>query len=112
MLAVGIDHFVAQSLTLNYAVADARTFVTTIQRSAEHLFSSVDMTVLLDQQATRAGILDAFERLAARVRPNDTFLFYVATHGVRDNDDKRFLLIPQDDSRPFLIAGTRPFGNR
>jgi uncharacterized caspase-like protein len=56
----------------------------------------VDVTVLLDQQATRAGILDAFDRLAARVRPNDTFLFYVASHGVRDNDDGRFLLIPQD----------------
>jgi WD40 repeat protein len=96
VLAVGIDHFAAQSLTLNYAVAGARTFVTTIQRSAEHLFSSVDVTVLLDQQATRAGILAAFDRLAARVRPNDTFLFYVASHGVRDNDDKRFLLIPQD----------------
>jgi hypothetical protein len=60
------------------------------------LFSSVDVTVLLDQQATRAGILDAFDRLAARVKPNDTFLFYIASHGVRDNDDKRFLLIPQD----------------
>jgi hypothetical protein len=95
VLAVGIDHFAAQGLTLNHAVADARTFVTTMQHSAEHLFSSVDVTVLLDQQATRAGILDAFDRLAARVRPSDTFLFYVASHGVRD-DDGRFLLIPQD----------------
>ena len=40
VLAIGIDHFAAPSLTLNYAVADAGPSCTTIQRSAEHLFSS------------------------------------------------------------------------
>jgi WD40 repeat protein len=96
VLAVGIDHFAAPTLTLNYAVADAETFAHAIQRAGERLFSTVDVTLLTDQQATRAGILDAFDRLAGRVRPNDTFLFYVASHGVRGQDDGRFLLIPQD----------------
>ena len=96
VLAVGIDHFAAPSLSLNYAVADAETFVRVVQRSAERLFSTVEVTQLTDQQATRAGILDAFDRLAARIRPNDTFLFYVASHGVRSQDDGRFLLVPQD----------------
>jgi hypothetical protein len=96
VLAIGIDHFAAQTLTLNYAVADADTFVNTIRRSGERLFSAMDVTLLTDKQATRAGILDAFDRLAARIRPNDTFLFYVASHGVRSQDDGRFLLIPQD----------------
>jgi uncharacterized caspase-like protein len=77
-------------------VADAETFVRVVQRSAERLFSTVEVTQLTDQQATRAGILDAFDRLAARIRPNDTFLFYVASHGVRSQDDGRFLLVPQD----------------
>jgi WD40 repeat protein len=96
VLAIGIDHYAAPSLTLNYAVADAETFVRAIQRSGEHLFSTVDVTLLKDQQATRAGILDAFDHLASRIRPNDTFLFYVASHGVRSQDNGRFLLIPQD----------------
>jgi uncharacterized caspase-like protein len=96
VLAIGIDHYVAPSLTLNFAVADADAFVRTIQRSGEHLFSTVDVTLLKDQQATRAGILEAFDRLASRIRPNDTFLFYVASHGVRSQDDGRFLLIPHD----------------
>lgn len=96
VLAIGIDHFAAPTLTLNYAVADAQTFVRTIQRSGEPLFSAVDVTLLTDQQATRSAVLDAFDRLATRVRPNDTFLFYVASHGVRSPDDGRFLLIPHD----------------
>jgi hypothetical protein len=96
VLAVGIDHFAASTLTLNFAVADAETFVRTVQRAGEHMFSTIDVTLLVDQQATRSGILDAFDRLAARIRPNDTFLFYVASHGVRSQGDGRFLLIPQD----------------
>lgn len=96
VLAIGIDHYAAPTLTLNYAVADARTFVGTMQRSSEHLFSSVNVTLLIDGEATRAGILDAFDRLAGQIRPNDTFLFYVASHGVRSQGDGRFLLIPQD----------------
>ena len=96
MLAIGIDHFAAPALALNYAVADAQTFVRTVQRSGERVFSVVDVTLLIDQQATRAAILDSFDRLAGRVRPNDTFLFYVASHGVRSQNDGRFLLIPQD----------------
>ncbi len=96
VLAIGIDHFAARTLTLNYAVADAQTFVRAVQASGQRLFSAVDVTLLTDQQATRAGILDAFDRLSAHIRPNDTFLFYVASHGVRSQDDGRFLLIPSD----------------
>ena len=96
VLAIGIDHFAAPALALNFAVADAETFVRTIQRAGAHLFSAIDVTQLTDQQATRSAILDAFDRLAARIRPNDTFLFYVASHGVRSEGDGRFLLIPQD----------------
>jgi WD40 repeat protein len=98
VLAIGIDHFAAPSLALNFAVADEETFVHTIQQAGEHLFSSTDVTQLTNEQATKVGILDAFDRLAARIRPNDTFLLYIASHGVRSDGDGRFLLIPQDTS--------------
>ena len=98
VLAIGINHFAEPSLKLNFAVADEQTFVRTIQRAGEHLFSTIDVTQLTDEQATKAAILDAFDRLAARIRPNDTFLFYVASHGVRSGGSGRFLLIPQDEA--------------
>jgi caspase domain-containing protein len=96
VLAVGIDHFAAPTLRLNYAVADADTFAREISRSGKRLFSTVDVTLLIDQQATRTGILDAFDQLAVRIRSNDTFLFYVASHGLRGQDNGRFELLPQD----------------
>ncbi len=98
VLAIGIDHFAAPSLSLHYAVADAKTFADSVRRSGTKLFGAVDLTLLTDAQATRADILAAFDRLAREVRPEDTFLFYVASHGVRLENSGRFLLIPQDVS--------------
>ena len=96
ILAIGIDHYANPTLALHFADADARTFVHVIEKRAGPLFAGVHATLLLDKQATRAGILAAFDRLAHEVRPEDTFLFYVASHGVRDEENNRFLLIPAD----------------
>lgn len=96
ILAIGIDRFTNPTLKLQFADADARTFVAMFQQRAEPLFASVNATLLLDGQATKAGILAAFARLAGEVRPNDTFLFYAATHGLRDEETNRFLLVPAD----------------
>ncbi len=96
VLAVGIDHYGNPDLTLKYAVADAQRFATDVKAGATPLYRDVDLTVLTDATATRAGILGAFDRLARVVRPQDTFLFYVASHGVLDEGSDRFLLIPSD----------------
>jgi uncharacterized caspase-like protein len=98
VLAIGIDHFAAPSLTLHSAVADAREFAALAGRAGKTVFGSVNVTLMTDTQATRAGILDAFASLAARIQPEDTFLFYVATHGGRTNGNGRFLLVPSDVS--------------
>jgi WD40 repeat protein len=98
VLAIGIDHYNNKSLTLNFAVADAKSFAADVRKAAAPLFSSVEVTELIDGQATRAGIEAEFERLAREVRPNDTFLFYVASHGMLDETTNRFLLVPSDMS--------------
>ena len=98
VLAIGIDHFAAPSLTLHSAVSDARNFAALAAEAGKPVFGSEHVTLLTDQQATRAGILAAFAALAREVRPDDTFLFYVATHGARAHENGRFLLIPADES--------------
>src|SRR6185437_7867775 len=98
VLAIGIDHFAAASLTLHSAVADARVFAALAERAGKGLFGSINVTVMTDAEATRAGILNAFASLAGQVQPEDTFLFYVATHDGRTNGNSRFLLVPSDVS--------------
>ena len=96
VLAVGVNTYANPTLALRFAVADAQSFVDAVRIAASPLYREVHTTALLDGAATRAGILAAFARLAREIRPRDTFLFYVATHGVVDETTDRFLLIPQD----------------
>jgi hypothetical protein len=98
VLAIGVNNFSNPTLSLRYAVADAQSFVNDIRAAATPLYQSVETTLLLDKDATRTGILAAFNRLSREIRPRDTFLFYVASHGVLDETTDRFLLIPQDMS--------------
>jgi hypothetical protein len=97
VLAIGIDHFAAgNSLTLDKAVSDATSFSTLLPAAAAPLYAQEHVTLLTETQATRAGILGALDSIAAQARPQDTFLFYIASHGGVDANDGRFLLVPQD----------------
>ncbi|MDE2005772.1 MAG: caspase family protein, partial [Rhodospirillales bacterium] len=99
VLAIGIDHFAAPSLTLHSAVSDATDFAHLAAAAGKRVFASEHVVLLTDAQATRAGILAAFARLATEVRPEDTFLFYVASHGARaEGTSGAFLLVPEDVS--------------
>ncbi len=98
VLAIGIDHFANPAFTLRYAVADARTVADGLRAGAPAIYAAPDVTVLTDEQATRAGILNALRRLARVVRPRDTFLLYIASHGVIDATGRRFILVPADAS--------------
>ena len=70
-------------------------------------FREADIRLLVDEQATHAGIIDAFDELIAESSPEDVLLFYFAGHGSiladRDGDELDDLdetLIPFDASLP------------
>jgi hypothetical protein len=98
VLAIGIDHFAAPdpSLTLQFAVSDATTFASLIKTAAAPLYNNVNVTLLTESEATRAGILAALAAVGKQAKPDDTFIFYIASHGGVNSNDGRFLLIPQD----------------
>jgi hypothetical protein len=100
VLAVGIDHFAANdaSLTLKFAVSDATSFADLVGKAAAPDYAHVNVTLLTDAQATRAGILGALAGVAAKAQAGDTFLFYVASHGGVNASDGQFLIVPEDIS--------------
>ncbi len=98
VLAIGIDHFAAldPTLTLNFAVSDAQSFAALVKQAASPLYANAHVTLLTDTHATRAGILAALDAVAAKAKPEDMFLFYIASHGGVNSADGKFLLMPQD----------------
>ncbi|WP_291297323.1 caspase family protein [Elioraea sp.] len=96
VMAVGVDRYRIPELALRYAAADATTVAETLRDGAVGLFAATEVTVLTDEAATKEGILAALERLSREIGPQDTFLLYLAGHGVKTEPDERFLFLPQD----------------
>ena len=96
VLAVGVNRYAEASMNLRFAVPDAQAVVDTLRAGGAGLFDGVETTLLADAEASRASILRALEEAAARVRPEDTFVLYLAGHGVKSESDGRFLFLPAD----------------
>lgn len=112
VLAIGINRYANPAYNLAYAVADAREFADQLSSHQAHLgsFSGMDVTLLLDQDATKANILLALDRLAGRgtlppdslpslekikpAEPEDAVFIYFAGHGTASG--QHFFFIPHD----------------
>ena len=107
VVAVGVDQYAVRDLNLRFAVADARTVAETLRIRGAGVFREVITTLLLDREATRANILNALYATARNARPEDTFVLYLAGHGLRSEPDRRFLFLPHEVASPADMAALR-----
>lgn len=88
VLAIGIDKYKDQSATLQFAVKDATDFRVMIQKKSATLYKEQNIHIenLSDGAASKEGIQKAIQMLADKVKPWDSFILFVASHGVlQDN---------------------------
>jgi uncharacterized caspase-like protein len=96
LVAVGVDSYADPQQNLRFAVADARGVADGMRGGGAGLFREMRVALLTDRDATRANILRALAEAAETARPEDTFVLYIAGHGVRTEPDRRFLFLPHD----------------
>jgi WD40 repeat protein len=96
ILTIGIDRYANPDYNLRYAVADATDFGEEVKRRQEQLgrYDRVELLPLFNENATKAAILSAFDRLAAIAQPEDTVFLYYAGHGTARGP--RFYIVPHD----------------
>lgn len=82
VLAVGINRYKNPRYDLNYAVGDVESFLESLAGPASRLFGEVKTRKVLDGEATREGLREAFSGITALARPEDVFIFFYAGHGV------------------------------
>ncbi len=87
-VVVSIQEYVNPKLTLKYSVADANLFADTVKAKAGGLFEKVEVIRLVtSKDTTNAAISGALKNARAKVRPDDLFVFYVASHGTVDEGE-------------------------
>lgn len=75
---VGISDYPGTENDLPFTAEDARKLRETLAR--EGVLAN-DSVTLIDAQATRAAVRQAFQRVAAQAGPDDLFLFFYSGHG-------------------------------
>ena len=96
VLAVGINAYPG-SLRLDWAADDAAAVQKAFQvGGAPKPFGKVDAKLLLDKDATKAGILAGLDWLKTKMTADDTAVVFYAGHGHRDKKTSQFYMLPQD----------------
>ncbi|MGH6815705.1 MAG: caspase family protein [Hyphomicrobiaceae bacterium] len=100
-LLVGINVY-DKLPTLEGSVADAQDIANSLRRQNVR-----DVMLLLDRQATRAAIEQAWRAMTARARPGDTLIFAYAGHGGQEPE-----AVPGSEAdgmdEAFLLSGFDP----
>lgn len=112
VIAVGVNQYANKEFDLKYAAADAESFGAEFQRaqSAVGKFAKTEVVLLLNQNATKANLLRALNRLQGGdatplaagdplekikpAQPEDAVVIYFSGHGTAQQN--RFYLIPHD----------------
>ncbi|MDF1590093.1 MAG: caspase family protein [Desulfobacterales bacterium] len=84
ILTIGIDRYKDDTINLKYAVKDSNDIEERLVKQAETLYPSrnIHRTVLANADATRSNITDTIGSLSKQIRPNDSFIFFAAGHGI------------------------------
>jgi WD40 repeat protein len=96
VLGIGINQYQSSENNLKYAVKDATDFRTMIKTKADGLFNAQNIHIegLNDAVATKAGIQKAIEAISAKVKPWDSFILFVASHGYLQ--DNQYYIVTSD----------------
>lgn len=91
-LVIGVQDYENPKLALKYPVADAKLMAATLRERAPGLFEGVNVVELTTKaQTTKDAITKTLKEMSWKVRPDDLFVFFVASHGTVD-DGEYFLL--------------------
>jgi hypothetical protein len=98
VLAIGINAYPGK-LKLNSAANDAQAIARVFKDKSGSLFKSVQVKLLLDEDASRDNILNAFRDLRRLAKAGDVVVVFYAGHGVSADE---FYVLPVDAHRKNL----------
>jgi len=91
-LIIGINNYQDSRVTqLDTAVNDAQAVANLLKNHY-----AFQVTTLINNEATRSGILQTFDKLAKQAQANDNLLVYYAGHGQRDLQKDKAYWFPVD----------------
>jgi hypothetical protein len=84
ILSIGIDQYRDNKINLKYAVKDSKDIKEKLLSQAATIYQprNIHSVILTDREATKAGITGKINELSRVIKPQDSFILFVAGHGV------------------------------
>ena len=84
ILSIGIDQYKDSTINLKYAVKDSTDIKEKLLKQAETLYKprNIHHIILKDKDATKQNITNKITELSKMIKPNDSFILFVAGHGI------------------------------
>lgn len=84
ILAIGLDQYRDKNVNLKYAVKDAKDIEEKLRQQSESLYDprNIHYTLLTNKEATKSAILNKINELSRTIKATDSFVLFVAGHGV------------------------------
>ena len=96
MFAVGVSHYRNNSISLQFADNDATSLADALTQQSNGVFSAVKSKTLVNEQVTRASIIDGLHSFFADASAGDTALVALMGHGVVSQGVFYFVPYPAD----------------
>lgn len=97
LVAVGINRYRDEAMNLKYASSDANAMAELFRRRGRRQYGEVVVAKVLDEQATKDGILKGLEKVAQEAQPEDTLVVFLCGHGKMVG--QRYYFIPHEFQR-------------
>jgi uncharacterized caspase-like protein len=103
VLSIGVSDYQDERIQLRYADHDAMKIAQVMKTQVGRLFREVFVHVLVNEQATRDGILSAMSRFLGQASGDDVVLIFLAGHGLRDRQTGTYYFLPYNANAENLI---------
>lgn len=103
LLSIGVSTYKDPGLSLKYAHQDAIALADIFKRQEGKLYSEVFVKTLINEQCTRANILESLAGHLGKAAPDDVVLIFVAGHGIRHKQTGSYYFLTYDTNLNNLI---------
>ena len=104
-LLVGIDNYLVKSIpTLQGCVNDIKAIATYLETQVGNQWTLQSPHILINEAATRQGIIDGFQQYLTQADSEDIALFYYSGHGGQEKAPPEFRHLEPDGLDETLVC--------
>ncbi|MCP4350665.1 MAG: hypothetical protein GY795_34790 [Desulfobacterales bacterium] len=107
-LMIGVSRYESTTVDLRYADKDALSLAQFLKTQENRMFSEVRIRTLINEQVTRASIIENISTHLGKAGPDDVVFIFLAGHGIKHRQSGSYYFVPYDaDSESILSKGLR-----